>query len=111
MMTDPIADMLTRLRNAAGTGHRWVDMPVSKLKVEVARKGVTVNTVSPGYIDTALARQIRPDILEKLVAGIPVGRVGQPADIARAVAFLCADEAGYITGANLAVNGGLHMSA
>ena len=93
--------------SAAKAGMHGFTMAVAQ---EGAAKGVTVNTVSPGYIDTALARQIRPDILEKLIAGIPAGRMGQPAEIARAVAFLCADEAGYITGANLAVNGGLYMS-
>ena len=94
--------------SAAKAGMHGFTMALAQ---EGAPRGVTVNTVSPGYIDTALARQIRPDILEKLVAGIPAGRMGSPHDIARAVAFLCAEDAGYITGANLAVNGGLYMSA
>ena len=93
--------------SAAKAGMHGFTMALAQ---EGAARGVTVNTVSPGYIDTALARQIRPDVLDKLVAGIPAGRMGTPADIARAVAFLCADEAGYVTGANLAVNGGLYMS-
>jgi len=78
---------------------------------ETARKGVTVNSVSPGYIDTEMTRAVRADIREQIVHGIPVGRIGQPGDIARAVAFLCADDAGYITGINLPVNGGMFMSA
>ena len=77
---------------------------------EGAARGVTVNTVSPGYIETPMTAAIKPDALQKIVASVPAGRMGTPADIARAVAFLCADEAGYITGANLAVNGGLYMS-
>jgi acetoacetyl-CoA reductase len=94
--------------SAAKAGMHGFTMALAQ---EGAAKGVTVNTVSPGYIDTALARQIRPDVLDKLIAGIPAGRMGRPDEIARAVAFLCADESAYITGANLAVNGGLHMSA
>jgi len=78
---------------------------------ETARKGVTVNSVSPGYIDTEMTRAVRADIREQIVHGIPVGRIGQPEDIARAVAFLTADDAGYITGINLPVNGGMFMSA
>jgi acetoacetyl-CoA reductase len=77
---------------------------------EVARKGVTVNSVSPGYIDTPMTRAIREDIREGIVASIPVGRMGQPDDIARTVEFLTADAAGYITGANIPVNGGLFIS-
>ena len=77
---------------------------------ETARKGVTVNTVSPGYCDTPLVAAISADIREQIVADIPVGRLGSPADIARAVVFLSADDAGYITGANLPVNGGYFMS-
>ncbi|MCU5783737.1 acetoacetyl-CoA reductase [Alcanivorax balearicus MACL04] len=77
---------------------------------EGARKGVTVNAVSPGYIDTPMVRQVPENILEGIIAGIPVGRLGQPDDIARAVAFLAADEAGFITGTNLSVNGGQYMS-
>lgn len=77
---------------------------------ETARKGVTVNTVSPGYCDTPLVAAVPADIRAQIIAGIPVGRLGSPADIARAVAFLAADDAGYITGANLPVNGGYFMS-
>jgi len=77
---------------------------------ETARKGITVNTVSPGYIDTEMTRAIREDIRGKIVSAIPAGRIGQPEDIARVVAFLCEPGASYITGANIPVNGGLFMS-
>jgi acetoacetyl-CoA reductase len=77
---------------------------------EVAARGVTVNTLSPGYIDTPMTQAIPEAVRERIVASIPAGRIGQPADIARAVAFLCADEAGYLTGINLPVNGGLFMA-
>jgi len=71
---------------------------------------VTVNTVSPGYCDTPMVAAVPPEIRAQIVAGIPVGRLGQPADIARAVRFLVADDAGYLTGVNLPVNGGYFMS-
>ena len=77
---------------------------------EGARKGVTVNAVSPGFIDTPMVRQVPENVLESIVAGIPVGRLGLPEEISRAVAFLTADDAGYITGTNLSVNGGEYMS-
>jgi acetoacetyl-CoA reductase len=77
---------------------------------EVAAKGVTVNSLSPGYIATPMTAAMPPEVLARTVASVPVGRVGQPDDIARAVAFLAADDAGYITGVNLPVNGGLFMS-
>jgi acetoacetyl-CoA reductase len=79
------------------------------LAQEVARKGVTVNTVSPGYIGTEMVLAVREDILQKIVAQIPVGRLGRPEEIAGLVAFLASDDAGFITGANLAANGGQHM--
>ena len=94
--------------SAAKAGMHGFTMAVAQ---EGAAKGVTVNTVSPGYIETPMTAAIKPDALAKVVATIPVGRMGAPRDIARAVAFLCSDDAGYITGANLAVNGGLYMSA
>ena len=81
------------------------------LAYEVIRKGVTVNAVSPGYIDTDMTRAIRDDIREEIVASIPAGRMGFPDDIANAIAFLASEESGYITGANISVNGGLHMYA
>jgi len=79
------------------------------LAQEVVSKGVTVNTVSPGYVATDMVKAMRPDVVEKIVAQIPMGRLAEPAEIAYAVAFLAADEAGFITGANLAINGGQHM--
>ena len=77
---------------------------------EVARKGVTVNCISPGYCETALVMAVPEEIRTKIVAGVPVGRLGRPEEIARAVVFLADDDAGFITGANLPVNGGLFMS-
>jgi acetoacetyl-CoA reductase len=77
---------------------------------EVARKGVTVNSVSPGYCRTAMVMSIPDNIREQIVSQIPVGRIGEPSDIARAVDFLAADDAGFLTGVNLPVNGGLFIS-
>lgn len=79
------------------------------LAQEVANKGVTVNTVSPGYIGTDMVRAIRPDVLEKIVATIPVRRLGTPEEIAAMVAWLASDDAGFATGADFSLNGGLHM--
>lgn len=76
---------------------------------ETAGKGITVNSVSPGYIETPMTRAMPDAARERTQAQIPMGHLGQPHDIARAVAFLAADDAGYITGANLPVNGGLFM--
>ncbi|MBO7380596.1 MAG: SDR family oxidoreductase, partial [Neisseriaceae bacterium] len=74
-----------------------------------ASKGVTVNTVSPGYIGTDMVTAIRPDILEKIVATIPVKRLGQPHEIASIVSWLASEDASFTTGANFACNGGLFM--
>ncbi|GAA4684001.1 beta-ketoacyl-ACP reductase [Pseudonocardia yuanmonensis] len=79
------------------------------LAQEVARKGITVNCVAPGYIETEMVAAVPEKVLEKLLANVPVGRLGQAHEIARAVQFLLDDEAGYITGSVLAVNGGLDM--
>ncbi|HLR83218.1 MAG TPA: beta-ketoacyl-ACP reductase [Paenalcaligenes sp.] len=79
------------------------------LAQEYARKGVTVNTVSPGYIGTEMVRAVREDVLEKIVASIPVRRLGEPEEIASIVSWLASDEAGFATGADFSVNGGLHM--
>jgi acetoacetyl-CoA reductase len=76
---------------------------------EVARKGVTVNSVSPGYCRTALVEAIPQAVRDEIVARIPVGRLGEPSEIARTVVFLTADDAGFITGANIPVNGGYFM--
>lgn len=79
------------------------------LAQEYARKGVTVNTVSPGYIGTDMVRAVREDVLQKIIASIPVQRLGEPAEIASIVSWLASDEAGFATGADFSVNGGLHM--
>ncbi|MFL6550329.1 MAG: 3-ketoacyl-ACP reductase [Povalibacter sp.] len=79
------------------------------LAQEVASKGVTVNTVSPGYIGTAMVRSIRTDVLDKIVGTIPIKRLGEPEEIASIVGWLASDEAGFATGADFSVNGGLHM--
>jgi len=79
------------------------------LAQEVATKGVTVNTVSPGYVGTDMVRSIRPEVLEKIVAGIPVKRLGEPEEIASIVAWIASDEGGYATGSDFSLNGGLHM--
>ncbi|MGF6374070.1 acetoacetyl-CoA reductase [Paraburkholderia sp. RAU6.4a] len=79
------------------------------LAQEVATKGVTVNTVSPGYIGTDMVKAIRPEVLEKIVATIPVRRLGTPEEIASIVAWIASDQAGFATGADFSLNGGLHM--
>jgi acetoacetyl-CoA reductase len=79
------------------------------LAQEVAAKGVTVNTVSPGYIATDMVKAIRQDVLDKIIATIPVRRLGTPEEIGSIVAWLCTDEAGFATGADFSLNGGLHM--
>jgi acetoacetyl-CoA reductase len=79
------------------------------LAQEGARAGVTVNAIAPGYIDTDMVAAVPGDVLEKIVARIPVGRLGQATEIARGVAFLCSDEAGFVTGSTLSINGGQHM--
>lgn len=79
------------------------------LAQEVVRKGVTVNCVSPGYVETSMVRAIRKDVLEKIVEGIPIGRLARPDEIAALVGFLASEDAAYITGTNVAINGGLHM--
>ena len=79
------------------------------LAQEGAAKGVTVNAIAPGYIDTDMVAAVPPNVLEKIVARIPVGRLGKAEEIARGVVFLTADEAGFITGSTLSINGGQHM--
>ena len=80
------------------------------LALEGARKGVTVNTVSPGYIGTEMVMAMSEEIRDQIVGTVPVGRLGKPEEIGRAVAFLCDDASGYVTGADLSINGGLYMS-
>ncbi len=79
------------------------------LAQEVVRKGVTVNTVSPGYVETDMVMAIRQEIRDQIVSQIPMGRLAKPEEIAAVVSFLASEEAGYITGANISVNGGMHM--
>ena len=79
------------------------------LAQEVAGSGITVNTISPGYMHTHLLDQVPPDIMSKIISNIPVGRLGSPHEVASAVAFIASAEAGFITGANLDINGGQYM--
>ncbi|MGB8363992.1 MAG: acetoacetyl-CoA reductase [Rhizomicrobium sp.] len=79
------------------------------LALEGASRGITVNTIAPGYIDTDMVAAVPPNVLEKIVAKIPVGRLGNAEEIARGVLFLVADDAGFITGSTMSINGGQHM--
>jgi len=79
------------------------------LAQEGARAGITVNAIAPGYIDTEMVAAVPPDVLEKIVAKIPVGRLGRAEEIARGVTFLCSENGGFITGSTLSINGGQHM--
>jgi len=79
------------------------------LAQEGARYGITVNAIAPGYVDTEMVRAVPEDVLQKIIARIPVGRLGHADDIARGVVFLTADEADFITGSTLSINGGQHM--
>jgi len=92
--------------SAAKAGMHGFTMALAQ---EVANKGVTVNTVSPGYIGTDMVRSIRQDVLDKIVATIPVKRLGMPEEIASMVAWVAGEESGFATGADFSVNGGLHM--
>jgi acetoacetyl-CoA reductase len=79
------------------------------LALEVAKKGITVNTVSPGYTSTPMVMAVKEEIRNKIIEQIPVGRLGYPSEIAGAVAYLASTDASFITGANIAINGGQHM--
>ena len=80
------------------------------LALELARKGVTVNTVSPGYIATKMTLAVPKDVLDThVLPQIPVGRLGRPEEVASLVVYLASDEAAFLTGANIAINGGQHM--
>lgn len=92
--------------SAAKAGMHGFTMALAQ---EVANKGVTVNTISPGYIATDMVKAIRQDVLDKIVATIPVKRLGTPEEIASIVAWLAGDESGFTTGADFSCNGGLHM--
>jgi len=93
--------------SAAKAGMHGFTMALAR---EVARKGVTVNSISPGYCETAMVMSMPDDIRAGILANVPAGRLGRPEEIARTVEFLTADDAGFITGANIPVNGGLFMS-
>jgi acetoacetyl-CoA reductase len=92
--------------SAAKAGMHGFTMALAQ---EGAAKGVTANTVSPGYVETAMTLAMRDDVREAIIAGIPMRRMGMPEEIAAAVSFLVAEENGYVTGANVPVNGGLFM--
>jgi acetoacetyl-CoA reductase len=92
--------------SAAKAGMHGFTMALAQ---ELAAKGVTVNTVSPGYIGTEMVNSIRPEILEKIVAQIPVKRLGKPEEIGSVVAWLASEDSGFTTGADFSCNGGLHM--
>jgi acetoacetyl-CoA reductase len=92
--------------SAAKAGMHGFTMALAQ---EVANKGVTVNTVSPGYIGTDMVKAIKPEILEKIVATIPVKRLGLPEEIGSICAWLASDDSGFTTGADFSCNGGLHM--
>jgi acetoacetyl-CoA reductase len=79
------------------------------LALEGARFGITVNAIAPGYVDTDMVRAVPPDVLQKIIARIPVGRLGHADDIARGVLFLTADNADFVTGSTMSINGGQHM--
>jgi acetoacetyl-CoA reductase len=92
--------------SAAKAGMHGFTMALAQ---ELASKGVTVNTVSPGHIGTDMVRSIRQEVLDKIIGTIPVKRLGEPSEIASIIAWLATDEGGYSTGADFSVNGGLHM--
>jgi len=79
------------------------------LAQEVVKKGVTVNTISPGYVETDMVKAMKPEVLKSVVDQIPMGRLAQPDEIAGLIGYLVSEEAGYVTGANISINGGLHM--
>jgi acetoacetyl-CoA reductase len=92
--------------SAAKAGMHGFTMALAQ---EVARKGVTVNTISPGYIATDMVMAVPEEVRNKIIANIPVGRLGKPEEIAGLINYLASDVAGFMTGANLAINGGQHM--
>jgi len=92
--------------SAAKAGMHGFSMALAQ---ELATKGVTVNTVSPGYIGTEMVKAIRQEVLDKIIGTVPVRRLGEPSEIASIIAWLASNEGGYATGAEFSVNGGLHM--
>jgi acetoacetyl-CoA reductase len=93
--------------SAAKAGMHGFSMALAQ---ELAAKGVTVNTVAPGYIGTDMVRAIKPEVLEKIIATIPVKRLGTPEEIASIVAWFAGEDSGFATGAEFSCNGGLHMT-
>jgi acetoacetyl-CoA reductase len=79
------------------------------LAQETASKGITVNTISPGYIGTDMVMAIKEEVRNQIIAGIPMGRLGKPEEIAKLVSYLASEGAAFMTGANIAINGGQHM--
>ena len=79
------------------------------LALETAALGITVNAIAPGYTDTAMVAAVRPDILSRIVTAVPIGRLAKPEEIARGIAFLASDDAGFVTGETLSINGGKYM--
>ncbi len=92
--------------SAAKAGMHGFTMALAQ---EVAKKGITVNTVSPGYIGTDMVMAIKEEVRNQIISTIPVGRLGKPEEIGRLIAYLASEDSGYMTGANIAINGGLHM--
>ena len=103
---DVVEDSAALMRAAAKAG---VHGFTKALAQEGAAKGITVNAIAPGYIATEMVRAVPENVLEKIVARIPVRRLGEASEIARGVAFLVSDDAGFITGSTLSINGGQHM--
>ncbi len=93
--------------SAAKAGIHGFTMALAR---EGAIKGITVNTIAPGYVDTDLLAGLSPDVMERIISKIPMGRLGRAEEIARAVVFLAGEDAGYITGSCLSINGGQHMN-
>ena len=80
-----------------------------QMAIDYGPKGITVNAIAPGYIDTDMVAAVPEPVLEKIVAKIPVGRLGKASEIARGVSFLCSDHAEFVTGSTMSINGGQHM--
>ena len=93
--------------SAAKSGVHGFTMALAQ---EVAKKGITVNTIAPGYIATAMVMAVAEEVRNKIISGIPVGRLGTPEDIAGLVSYIASDAAGFMTGAEIAINGGQHMA-
>ena len=95
----------------AGCGENFPDEEMHLgLEAKVRPYGVTVNTISPGYIGTKMVMAIPKEVLDsKIIPQIPIGRLGKPEEVAGLVAYLCSEEAAFVTGANIAINGGQHM--